>query len=101
MNDLYDALVIGGGPGGATAALLLARAGWSVALVERKEFPRRKVCGEYVSATNLPLFDHLGIGDRFRAMAGTPVTRVGLFAGTTIAQADLPRAARACPEWGR
>ena len=53
--DTYDAIVIGGGPGGATAALLLAQAGWSVGLLERKVFPRRKVCGEYLSATNWPL----------------------------------------------
>jgi flavin-dependent dehydrogenase len=97
----YDALVIGGGPAGATAALLLARAGWSVALIERKSFPRRKVCGEYLSATNLPLFDRLGVGDRFRALAGPPVTRVGLFTGATIAQADLPPVRHGQREWGR
>jgi len=62
----HDAIVIGGGPAGTTVALLLARAGWSVALVERKSFPRRKVCGEYLSATNLPLFDHLATGLLFR-----------------------------------
>ena len=62
MTDRFDTLVLGGGPGGAAAALLLARAGWKVVVLERKEFPRRKVCGEYLSATNLPLLDHLGVG---------------------------------------
>ena len=50
----FDAVVIGGGPGGATTAMLLARAGWSVAVIERQRFPRRKVCGEYLSGANWP-----------------------------------------------
>ena len=97
----HDAIVIGGGPAGTTAALLLARAGWSVALVERKVFPRRKVCGEYLSATNLPLFDHLGIGELFRSLAGPPVRRVALYAGQSTIEADLPRPPRAGVDWGR
>jgi 2-polyprenyl-6-methoxyphenol hydroxylase-like FAD-dependent oxidoreductase len=101
MNDSYDALVIGGGPGGATAALLLARAGWSVALVERKTFPRRKVCGEYLSATSLPLLEHLGVAEVFRDRAGPPVSRVGLFAGSAMLSADLPRPGGRNAEWGR
>ena len=84
VSERYDAVVIGGGPGGSSAALLLARAGWSVLLLERKPFPRRKVCGEYLSATNLPLFRHLGLADAFLDAAGPDVCRVGLFAGETI-----------------
>lgn len=94
----HDAIVIGGGPAGATAALLLARAGWSVALVERKTFPRRKVCGEYISATNLPLFDRLGVGALFRELAGPPVGTVALFAGANMTSAPLPKATG---DWGR
>ena len=67
---IYDALVIGGGPAGGTSALLLARAGWSVAVVEKAEFPRRKVCGEFISATTLPLLDELGLADAFLKSAG-------------------------------
>jgi 2-polyprenyl-6-methoxyphenol hydroxylase-like FAD-dependent oxidoreductase len=99
-DPLFDALVIGGGPAGATAALLLARAGWSVALLEKKTFPRRKVCGEYLSATSLPVLDRLGVGAAFRDLAGPPVTRVGLFAGARVLSADLPRPG-AGAEWGR
>jgi flavin-dependent dehydrogenase len=98
MNQ-YDALVIGGGPAGATAAALLAQAGWSVAIVEERQFPRRKVCGEYLSATNWPLMKRLGIEASFLAQAGPPVTQVAVYAGRASACADLPRNAEI--PWGR
>ncbi len=85
-----DVLIIGGGPAGATAALMLARAGWSVALVEKAAFPRRKVCGEFISATSLPLLRKLGVADAYIAQAGPPVRRVGLYAGEKTLAADMP-----------
>jgi len=101
MPMSYDALVIGGGPGGATAALVLAKAGWSVALIEKKRFPRRKVCGEFISATNLPLLEHLGLTQAFLDMAGPPVRTTGLFAGDTVLLAELPRLNGHSDGWGR
>ena len=91
MSKRYDALVIGGGVAGSTAAILLAAAGWSVALVEKRAFPRRKVCGECIAAPNLPLLDVLGVGDEFRALAGPPLERVALYAGDDELYAGLPR----------
>jgi flavin-dependent dehydrogenase len=51
MKTSYDAIIVGAGPAGNTAAILLASAGWSVALIEKQPFPRRKVCGACIGAT--------------------------------------------------
>src|SRR5947209_1903400 len=88
----HDALIIGGGPAGATLALLLAKAGWSVAIVEKAAYPRRKVCGEFISATTLPLLHALGIGDAFVERAGPEVRRVALFGGEEVLVSAMPAA---------
>ena len=98
---IYDALVIGGGPAGATAALVLAKTGWSVAVIEKKRFPRRKVCGEFISATSLPLLRELGIADAFLRLAGPDVRRVGLFAQDAMVAAAMPQAGGNTGLWGR
>jgi flavin-dependent dehydrogenase len=86
----YDAIVIGAGPAGSSAAITLARQGRAVAIIERAQFPRRKVCGEFISATNLGLLDRLGIGDAWRAEAGPEIRRVGFFGGNVCAEAPMP-----------
>ena len=97
---IHDALIIGGGPAGATTAWLLARAGWSVVLVEKALFPRRKVCGEFISATTLPLLRMLGLEEVFLEMAGPPVREVGLYAGKYRLTAPMPITA-GNSGWGR
>ena len=101
----FDALIVGAGLAGSAAAIQLSRAGWSVALVECQRFPRRKVCGECVAASNLPLLQALGIGDAFHAQAGAALRRVTLLRGNDAVTADLPAAehphGHAELAWGR
>ncbi|WP_153845455.1 NAD(P)/FAD-dependent oxidoreductase [Sphingobacterium paramultivorum] len=44
-----DVIIIGGGLAGLTSALHLSKQGFNVTLIEKHDFPRHKVCGEYVS----------------------------------------------------
>ncbi len=97
----FDAVIVGAGPAGSTAAILLARAGWSVALVEKQRFPRRKVCGECIAASNLPLLEALGIGAGFDALAGPPLRRVALMHRGQTVTAGLPPADHPRHAWGR
>ncbi len=63
----YDAVVVGAGPAGSTAAALLAEAGVRVALVDRAAFPRPKACAEYLSPEAARVLDRLGVLEAVRA----------------------------------
>jgi menaquinone-9 beta-reductase len=49
MPEHYDVLVIGGGPAGSTCARVLVAGGARVAVIDRAEFPRVKLCGGWLS----------------------------------------------------
>jgi flavin-dependent dehydrogenase len=68
-----DALVIGGGPAGSTAAAFLARRGRSVILLERDRHPRFHI-GESLLPANMPILERLGV---FEAVRGIGVLKLG------------------------
>ncbi len=56
----YDAVIIGGGPAGSTAATYLARSGKRVLVVEKEHFPRFHI-GESLLPYNMPIFEEMGV----------------------------------------
>jgi flavin-dependent dehydrogenase len=62
-----DVAVIGGGPGGSTAAALLARRGYKVIALEKAHHPRFHI-GESLLPMNLPVFERLGVLDKVREL---------------------------------
>src|SRR5829696_4926420 len=57
----YEAIVVGGGPGGSTVAGLLGEAGHRVLLLDKARFPRHKACSEYVNAGGVAILRQLGV----------------------------------------
>ena len=87
------ALIVGGGPAGAAAAITLARAGAPHLLVERTRETADALCGGFLSWRTLAALERLGIDAD--ALGASSVTRVRLFAGGRQAEARLPHPAGA------
>ncbi len=68
-----DAVIVGAGPAGASAAIHLALGGARVVLLEAKRFPHHKLCGEFISPECLPHFHRLGVEASLRAACPTRI----------------------------
>jgi flavin-dependent dehydrogenase len=97
MGDAFDVVVVGGGPAGSACAIGLAQRGYAVALVERAEHPRRKVCGEYLNPGAVGALEELGVRERVLA-DGRPLKGIRIVppSGGAVAL-DFPRAAFGMP----
>ena len=76
-----DVVVIGAGPAGSAAALLLARRGWHVTLIEQHRFPRGKVCGECLSARGIESLTRMGLEPALRELRPTILSHAAIYSG--------------------
>ena len=72
-GSTFDAIVVGGGPGGCSAAGYLAMAGKKVLLIEKGVWPRDKICGDAVGGKSLSHVKALGVK---KTLESTPHFRV-------------------------
>lgn len=91
MSARFDAMVIGAGPGGSAAAITLARRGMRVAIVEKRAFPRVKVCGECVSPAATEILESLVSPEELRASGARRVDRYALELGERCVEWRTPR----------
>src|SRR4051794_15399315 len=100
---VWDAIVLGAGPAGAIAARQLAASGARVLLVEKKAFPRGKVCGACLNESALGVLESVGLSDRIAVLGGTRLKafqlgfrgramRLGLPAGMALSRARFDAA---------
>ncbi len=89
-RDLWDAVVVGAGPAGTVAARELSRNGMRVLLVDKAQFPRRKVCGCTLNSAALTALDRVGLGRVVAENHGVTLSAVRLASAGTIATIALP-----------
>lgn len=68
MSEQFDAIIVGAGPGGCSAASFLSKAGLNVLLIEKARYPRDKTCGDGLSATAVTVLDAIGVLDKIEAI---------------------------------
>lgn len=88
MNGALDALILGGGPAGASLGTLLARAGRSVEILEKTLGPHDKVCGEFLSHEAVHYLQALGVEPG--GLGAAPVSRVRFAGRDVVGECALP-----------
>jgi len=84
---MADVVIAGGGPAGATLALLLGRAGLTVELFEAKRFPREKPCGEGIMPCGVAVLERHGL---LGAVGGRPLPSVRYHGFGLTAESGFP-----------
>ncbi len=64
MDETYDVLIVGAGPGGCSAAWRLAGRGYRVLMVDRETFPRQKICGDGIAPRAVHALYQMGLRDQ-------------------------------------
>lgn len=80
MSENCEIAVIGGGIAGSALAALLARDGRDVLLLEQDEFPRHKLCGEFLSPESKRLLERVGCLREVLALRPARITHGRFFA---------------------
>lgn len=93
-----EVIVVGGGPAGAAAAYWTARAGHSVLLVEKSDYPREKTCGD--GLTPRSIYELQGMGFDFSAQEFHKIIGLRSYAGDTLhLELEWPDHSK-YPNWG-
>ena len=65
----WDVVVVGAGPAGAVCSLYLAKNGHKVLVIDKKQFPRSKVCGDLLIPDSISMLKQVGLYNKVRRIA--------------------------------
>src|SRR5215470_12813864 len=86
-----DVAIVGGGPAGLAAAIAAAVRGLAVVVIERRELPADKACGESLLPSGVRAFEQLGIGPYLSGASPRRLTGILVRQEDgAVAEADLP-----------
>ncbi len=92
VDPQFDLAIVGAGPAGSSCAITAARLGARVGLFEAKDFPRHRVCGEFVSAESLDvladLLRHVSTAETLFQVAPL-IRRMRLLLGERVIEAPV------------
>lgn len=78
----YDVIIAGAGPAGSSAAIRLAQENFRVLLIEQKQFPRHKLCGEFISPECRRHFTELGVAHQIELSNPTSISQTVFYSRT-------------------
>lgn len=79
-SNRYDVIIAGAGPAGTSAAIYLAQHNLRVLILEQKQFPRPKLCGEFISPECFKHFAKLGVADAMMSSNPAKISRTVFYA---------------------
>ena len=79
QKEMLPIVIAGAGPAGSTLAIRLRQLDLPVVLVERFEFPREKLCGEFISPECLEYFRELACLDAILEAGGDRIVETRFF----------------------
>jgi len=90
VASVHDLVIVGGGPAGLGVAIVAARRGLDVLLLERGAFPVDKACGEGLLPAGVHALEALGARSLLAPAAFSPLRAIRWIDGDVVAEAHLP-----------